>query len=138
MRNFHVEQKNYSVVRKTVGYYRYDTEVELNLINQLYRILRLYTNFFQPSMKLIEKTRIGSKVKKKYDTPKTPYQRVLESPFVSEEVKEELKRLYETLNPAKLKRELVRIQNRLFQMVSWKMERERRKENVYDLEKIFV
>ena len=136
--NCYVEQKNYSVVRKTVGYYRYDTEVELNLINQLYRILRLYTNFFQPSMKLIEKTRIGSKVKKKYDTPKTPYQRVLESPFVSEQVKEELKRLYETLNPAKLKRELVRIQNRLFQRVSWKMERERRRENVYDLEKIFV
>ncbi len=57
--------KNYSVVRKTVGYYRYDTEVELNLINKLYLILRLYTNFFQPSMKLIEKVRIGSKVKKK-------------------------------------------------------------------------
>ena len=77
-------------------------------------------------------------MKKKYDTPKTPYQRVLESPFVSEQVKEELKRLYQTLNPVKLKRELVRIQNRLFQMVSWKMERERRTENVSDLEKIFV
>ena len=59
-------------------------------------------------------------MKKKYDTPKTPYQRVLESPFVSEQVKEDLKRLYEILNPAKLKRELVRIQNRVFQMVSWK------------------
>ncbi|MFZ3121970.1 MAG: DDE-type integrase/transposase/recombinase [Thermodesulfovibrionales bacterium] len=62
-----VEQKNYSIVRRSVGYYRYDTEEELKTINELYGYLRLYTNFFQPVMKLIEKTRIGSKVQKKYD-----------------------------------------------------------------------
>jgi len=63
----YVEQKNYSVVRRNVGYFRYDTEEELMLLNELYNILRLYNNFFLPQMKLIEKTREGSKVKKRYD-----------------------------------------------------------------------
>ena len=69
-------------------------------------------------------------MKKIYDTPKTPYQRVLESLFVSEQVKEELERVYESLNPVKLKRVLVSIQNRLIKMVAWKMEGKRRVENV--------
>ncbi|BAL80273.1 hypothetical protein [Caldisericum exile] len=75
--NCFVEQKNYSVVRRAVGYIRYDTDEELKIMNELYNTLRLYTNFFLPSMKLKEKTRIGSKVLKKYDKPKTPYQRIL-------------------------------------------------------------
>jgi len=69
--NCFVEQKNYSVVRRAVGYARYDTEEELEVLNQLYESLRLYTNFFQPVMKLAEKERMGSKVKKKYDKAKT-------------------------------------------------------------------
>ena len=69
-----VEQKNYSIVRRAVGYLRYDMEKELRTLNELYRFLRLYTNFFQPTRKLIEKTRIGSRVTKKYDNPLTPYQ----------------------------------------------------------------
>jgi hypothetical protein len=101
--NCFVEQKNYSVVRRTVGYLRYDTDEELKIMNEPYSILRLYTNFFQPSMKLLEKTRIGSKVTKKYDKPKTPYQRIIESNAVSEEVKEKLRRTYEELNPFALK-----------------------------------
>ena len=60
--NCFVEQKNYSVVRRAVGYLRYDTEKELKTLNELYKVLRLYTNFFQPVMKLTKKTRIGSKV----------------------------------------------------------------------------
>lgn len=83
--NCFVEQKNYSVVRRAVGYLRYDTQEELLTLKELYRHLRLYTNFFQPTMKLIEKIRIGSKVIKKHDTAKTPYRRVLASPQVSEE-----------------------------------------------------
>jgi hypothetical protein len=75
--NCFVEQKNYSVVRRAVGYRRYDTPSELEALNELYAVLRLYTNYFQPSMKLIEKTRSGSKVRKKYDKAKTPYRRVL-------------------------------------------------------------
>jgi hypothetical protein len=56
--------------------------VELKILNELYGYLRLYTNFFQPVMKLVEKTRVGSKVKKRYDQARTPYQRVLESPHI--------------------------------------------------------
>jgi len=87
----YVEQKNYTSVRRNVGYMRYDTEEELAILNELYDVLRLYNNFFLPQMKLIEKTRQGSKVTRKYDHPKTPYQRVLESPHVDEETKKKLK-----------------------------------------------
>jgi hypothetical protein len=109
-----VEQKNYSIVRRAVGYLRHDTEEELLTLNQLYRPLRLYTNFFQPTMKLIEKTRIGSKVIKKYDKPLTPYRRVLACPDVSEEDKMALRKLYAKLNPAQLKRQITRLQQRLY------------------------
>src|SRR5712692_4340942 len=67
--NCYVEQKNWSVVRRALGYDRYDTPQQLRLLNQLYSRLRLYTNYFQPVMKLEEKIRVGSKVKKKYDQP---------------------------------------------------------------------
>jgi hypothetical protein len=79
----HVEQKNWSVVRRAVGYHRYDTEVELALLNQIYALLRLQTNFFTPSQKLVEKHRVGAKVTKRYDTAATPYQRVLADPGIS-------------------------------------------------------
>lgn len=118
--NCFVEQKNYSVVRRAVGYLRYDTEEELTILNQLYGHLRLYTNFFQPVMKLIEKTRIGSKVKKKYDRAQTPYQRVLESPRIPEENKKQLRRLYAKLNPAELKRQITKLQNRLLKLSALK------------------
>jgi len=118
--NCFVEQKNYSIVRRAVGYRRYDTPGELQALNELYAVLRLYTNFFQPSMKLIEKTRIGSKVCKKYDKAKTPYRRVLESGFIPDEAKEELEQLYVTLNPAKLNREVNRLQDRLDELAQSK------------------
>lgn len=114
--NCFVEQKNYSVVRRAVGYLRYDTEVELCILNELYRHLRLYTNFFQPTMKLIRKTRIGSKITKKYDKAQTPYRRVLASTYVSEQDKEKLKRLYAQLNPAALKRQITRLQQKLLRL----------------------
>lgn len=109
-----VEQKNYSIVRRAVGYLRYDTEKELFTLNELYRHLRLYTNFFQPNMKLIEKTRIGSKVTKKYDKPLPPYRRVLACPDVSAEDKQALRKLYAKLNPAQLKRQITRLQQKLY------------------------
>jgi len=108
-----VEQKNYSVVRRAVGYRRYDTPEELQALNDLYALLRLYTNYFQPVMKLVEKTRIGSKVRKRYDRAKTPYCRVLQSRAVPKEAKQQLKRIYATLNPVKLGREISRLQDRL-------------------------
>ncbi len=118
--NCYVEQKNYSVVRRAVGYLRYDTEQELRILNELYRHLRLYTNFFQPTMKLIEKTRRGSKVTKKYDKPTTPYERVLKSSDVSEKIKKELKRQYRSLNPASLKRKITMLQRKLLHIASLK------------------
>jgi len=111
-----VEQKNYSVVRRAVGYLRYDTEEERLLLNELYRHLRLYTNFFQPTMKMIERTRVGSKVTKKYDKAQTPYRRVLACPDVSDADKQALKKIYATLNPAQLKRQITRLQNRLMKL----------------------
>ena len=73
--NAHIEQKNFTTVRQVLGYQRFDTEEVLNLMNELYRgPLRLYINFFQPSVKCIEKKRIGSKIKKIYDIAQTPYE----------------------------------------------------------------
>ncbi|HYK20279.1 MAG TPA: ISNCY family transposase [Pyrinomonadaceae bacterium] len=111
--NCFVEQKNYSVVRRAVGYQRYDTEAQLHLLNELYATLRLYSNFFQPTMKLTSKERVGSKVTKRYDRAQTPYQRVLVAAQVSEAEKERLRARYKTLNPAALKRKLMRLQERL-------------------------
>ncbi|MBI1883580.1 MAG: hypothetical protein HYS08_05185 [Chlamydiae bacterium] len=77
---------------------------------------RLFKNFFQPAMKLISKERVGGKIKRRYDIAKTPYQRVMESPDVSEAVKRELSRAYQSLNPAKLKREIDKKLTLLYQV----------------------
>ena len=111
-----VEQKNWSVIRRAVGYGRYDTEKELSILNELYVYLRLYVNFFQPVRKLIKKERIGSKVIKRYDQAKTPYRRVLASPDIKEEIKVKLKNQYAMLNPAELKRKITKLQNRLLKL----------------------
>jgi hypothetical protein len=102
----HVEQKNWSVVRHTVGYDRWETEQELALLESIHDDLRLYINFFQPSFKLIAKERIGNKTIKRYDTAKTPYQRVLERKDISLEAKARLMNLYLQLNPAELRRSI--------------------------------
>jgi hypothetical protein len=114
--NCFVEQKNYSVVRRAVGYSRYDTPEEQAVLNEMYPVLRLFTNFFQPSMKLIEKTRKGSKVTKKYDKPLTPYKRILDSTDVSDSDKAKLRMLYRKLNPAELKRWITKYQQRLLRI----------------------
>ena len=108
-----VEQKNYSIVRRAVGYARYDTDEQCQLLNELYSYLRLYTNFFLPTMKLKSKQRVGSRVKKQYDQALTPYQRVLQSQLVSKPKREQLRTKYATLNPAALKRKIERVQQRL-------------------------
>lgn len=98
-----VEQKNFSVVRRAVGYLRYDTEEELDILNELYIHLDYYTNYFQPVVKLKSKTRAGSKVTKKYDVAKTLYRRVLESKYIDDKIKSKLEKQYDNLNPAELK-----------------------------------
>ncbi|MGH2766655.1 MAG: DDE-type integrase/transposase/recombinase [Actinomycetota bacterium] len=124
--NCFVEQKNWPVVRQQVGYLRYDTEAELECLRELYAHLRLYVNFFQPQMKLVSKTRQGAKVRKRYDTPRTPYQRVLASPHLPGEAKEALTTIYPGLNPVELKRHIGRCQDRLLEIA--KIKPERRKE----------
>jgi hypothetical protein len=118
--NCYVEQKNYSVVRQTVGYQRFDTTAELMVLQQLYATLRLYTNFFQPTMKLKSKERFGSRVKKSYHAPQTPYQRVLACAAVSAADKKKLQRQYRLLNPAALKRALDKQRKELFRLASKK------------------
>jgi hypothetical protein len=118
--NCYVEQKNYSVVRQAVGYQRFDTAAELMVLKQLYATLRLYTNFFQPTMKLKSKERLGSRVKKSYHVPQTPYQRVLASAEVTAADKKKLQRQYQSLNPAALKRALDKYRKELFRLASKK------------------
>jgi len=111
--NCFVEEKNWSVVRRFAGYARYDTERQLEVLNELYRTVRLYVNFFLPSMKLVEKIRDGSRVRKRYDPPQTPYQRVVASTAVGEDRKVALQATLVTLNPAALHRAIRRLQARL-------------------------
>ena len=111
-----VEQKNYSVVRRAVGYARYEGDAQLHLLNELYAQLRLYSNFFQPVMKLIGKERTGAKVKKTYDRARTPYQRLLDSSALSAPAKRQLRAQYAALNPAELKRRIVQLQTRLLKI----------------------
>ena len=111
--NCYVEQKNYSVVRKTVGYSRYDTEEEVIILNELYGYLRLYTNYFQPVMKLKTKERIGSKVKKVHDKPVLPYDRVMCSEKVSQDNKDKLKEIHDDLDLYDLKMKITNCQRKL-------------------------
>jgi len=110
----HVEQKNWTVVRQTVGYRRFQTDQQLRTLNRLYRALRLYTNFFIPSMKLVRKTRNGSRVTKKYDKPLSPYRRLLASPHLSQNARQRLSSLFYNLNPAQLRRTISSLQDRLY------------------------
>jgi hypothetical protein len=112
-----VEQKNYSVVRRAVGYLRYETEQHLILLNRLYTVLRPYTNFFQPVVKLLEKTRVGSRVHKRYDPAKTPYQRLQTWKGWGQADRTRLAASYQALNPADLKRQSERLQRLLLKEV---------------------
>jgi hypothetical protein len=116
--NAYVEQKNWSVVRRAVGYHRYDTPDQLDLLNRLYAVMHFYVNFFLPAAKLAEKTRVGSKVKKRYDKPQTPYARVLDSPHVSEEHKALLRETYELLDLVYLRQQIDHLQDLLLKSVA--------------------
>jgi hypothetical protein len=102
----HVEQKNWSVVRRLVGYDRYNSHAALETLNRLYDLLRLYINFFQPVMKLVSKTRHGAKVHKVYDTAKTPYQRLLQAGVLTKAKQQELAATYHGLNPVLLLKQI--------------------------------
>ncbi|MBI4680853.1 MAG: DDE-type integrase/transposase/recombinase [Nitrospirae bacterium] len=98
--NAHIEQKNWTHVRKLMGWNRYDTLAAVNAMNDLYKNeLRLFMNLFLPSMKLLEKERVGSKKKRKYDDPKTPLDRVIESGKGDLLKIEQIKNLRKQLDP---------------------------------------
>ena len=118
--NAWVEQRNWTHVRKVVGYQRLDTTGELRVLRELYQELRLYKNFFQPAMKLKAKVRVGGKIHRKYDVPQTPYQRLLESGQLRALAEKELRRTYESLNVAELRRKIERLKDRLFALVEAK------------------
>lgn len=112
--NYLVEQKNGRVVRRTVGYQRHDTIGERNILNELYVLVGQYHNFFQPVMKLVEKERIGSKIKRTFAQPETPYQMVMKSDIIDAGTKERLMRQYESLNPAELRRNIDKKRDELY------------------------
>jgi hypothetical protein len=120
----HVEQKNWSIVRHFVGYDRFESRAALKALVELYGVLRLYANFFLPSLKLIDKRRVDTKVRKKYDTAMTPYRRVRASGILAPDVKEDLDALYAALNPAALKHRLDRFQDTLWQYATVRSARE--------------
>jgi hypothetical protein len=102
----HVEQKNGSVVRNTVGYDRFETEEDLQLLQLVYEYLHVYVNFFQPVMKLIKKERIDGRTLKVYDQATSPYRRVLASDDVDLKYKISLTNLYVQQNPVLLRKNI--------------------------------
>ena len=102
----HVEQKNGALVRRVIGYERYSSKQALEMLNRVYSLLRLYTNFFQPSMKLVSKHRHGAKVYKVYDEAQTPCYRLLKSGVLSKKQTDDLLFAFQHLNPASLLRQI--------------------------------
>ena len=108
-----VEQKNGAVLRRLMGYGRFDGVETARVMGRLYAAARLYVNFFQPSFKLKEKRREGAKVIKRYHNPSTPYERALAHPMVAEAVKERLRAQYRMLDPVVLLAEIRSAQEEL-------------------------
>jgi hypothetical protein len=103
--NAHIEQKNWTQVRQWLGYQRFDLPELVPLLNDLYTSeWRLLLNFFLPSTKLVKKERVGSKIVKRHDLPKTPYHRLLESNVASAKIKAQLKNLFQISNPFTLRK----------------------------------
>ena len=113
-----MEQKNWDVARRTVGYWRYDTPSEVALLNQIWPALSPLINLFTPQQKLLTKTRVGAKVTKTYDTARTPYQRLAAHPDALDPVDARtLAVLLEATNPAAARREVARLCSTLLERV---------------------
>jgi hypothetical protein len=117
--NAHVEQKNWAQARHMLGYDRIENPATLPLINDLYaNEWSLYQNHFCPSLKLKSKLRIGSRYRKAYHDPRTPYQRILESPNISLQTKQALTLTHGSLNPFELKKTIERKLKAIFKLVT--------------------
>lgn len=126
--NCFVEQKNWSVVRRHVGYQRLEGEDEQAVLGDLYHYVRLYVNYFQPSMRLLSKERCGAKVKKTYERAETPYRKLLRSTHLDARQKKNLTDEYNRLNPAELKRRILALQEKLFKKASRTSRKQTRQE----------
>jgi len=111
-----VEQKNGNIVRQYVGYDRFEGELAYRQLVELYRALRLYINFFQPSMKLLSKRRDGSKVQRKYEAAQTPLQRLLAAHVLTAEAETRLQAVYRSLDPVRLLQQIVVLQDALWHL----------------------
>jgi hypothetical protein len=120
--NAWVEQKNWTHVRKVVGYRRFDTTGELRVLNEIYAVLRLYKNFCLPTIRLQSKTRVEGRIKRVYDQPSTPYQRLMGSGQIDRKTKRQLRSVYESLNPAALSRRLTELREQLEEISAGKPE----------------
>jgi len=117
--NAHVEQKNWTHVRHLFGYDRFEKSCLVELMNDLYKNeWSLYQNHFFPTMKLVEKKKINSRYYKRYDTPMTPYQRLMESEHISQDVKDRLEKQHTMLNPFELKRIIEQKLKQIFKFVT--------------------
>jgi hypothetical protein len=117
--NAHIEQKNWTHVRKIFGYLRYDSPQALDAINDLYRHeLRWLQNLFLPSMKLTEKVRVGSKLKRRYDKPQTPLERLSACPQADPAKVSELKKLREGTDPFELAKTIELKLERIYQLAN--------------------
>jgi hypothetical protein len=115
--NAHIEQKNWTHVRKIFGYERYDSKQAVEAMNDLYRNeLTILQNLFLPSMKLLDKTRIGSKLKRRYDKPKTPLERLLNCPKTDPVMIQKLKNRRDTIDPFALAKRVEQKLERIYLM----------------------
>ncbi len=114
----YVEQKNWDVIRKMIGYGRFETYEQLEIIKRIHNLLAIYQNYFQPSQKLISKERIGAKVKKKYDTAATPAQRIIARKDTAKDTKKRLNDTFSQLNPAALMRDINAIVEELYRTLT--------------------
>jgi len=113
-----VESKNWTLVRRCLGYRRFDTKSQLADLRQLETLLAQRANILQPSMALLEKIRIGSKIQKRYHAPMTPLHRLLQAPEVSDQAKSRLLRQLGDIDPLSLQRDIGILQARLLRKTS--------------------
>jgi Integrase core domain len=116
----HVEQKNWTVVRTVVGYYRYDTAAELLVLNEIWQLQSRLTNYFYPQQKLVSKVRQGAKVAKKHDKATTPFHRAIDHPTMTVERIVGLTRTYSLINPAATQRQIHALTTQLFTLATSK------------------
>jgi hypothetical protein len=117
--NAHIENKNWTHIRQYLGFQRFDKPELVHLLNDLYiSEWNSYFNYFLPSVKLIQKQRIDSKIIKKHDKPKTPFERIIDSDYIEQEIKSNLKKQFESLNPFQLQKNMKKKINRILNIVN--------------------